>query len=124
MYNIELTEHFEDFYVIEHDKEEFSTIEDALEAFKKEADNILNNNIPPYGIKDYIEENLKDCDADISDDSKGFVLFLKNHEDILFSLHFDYDHISDSVIGFFIIELDEDKLSMFDLSEYRQKEDK
>jgi len=100
MYTLQLTEHFEDWYVADIVIGEFDSIDDAVAAFCAARDDILEMNEPADGIEDYIAENfdLNEDDEDVSDYSKGFVLkILQEEDDDILTQFFVYDHVSKSI---------------------------
>ncbi|NCC62362.1 MAG: hypothetical protein EOM12_15795 [Verrucomicrobiae bacterium] len=119
MYQVNFVEHFEDWYVSEDDIGEFETLNEAMQAFREECNNLLTNNFFSDGIDEFISENFSDKD-DMSNFSKGFAVSIYRDDAALILLHFDYDSRKKSVVSSHVVELEEGELSGFDLSEYKQ----
>ncbi|MGD9578189.1 MAG: hypothetical protein AB7Y74_08050 [Syntrophorhabdus sp.] len=99
MYRLELTEHFEDWYVADTVIGEFDSLDDAVVAFCSARKDVIEMKEPAHGIENCIAENfeLGEDDEDISDYSKGFVLKVQQDDDDIVSQYFAYDHISKSI---------------------------
>ncbi len=118
MFQVNLVEHFEDWYVSSDEIGDFETLDEAMHIFREECKKLLKNDFFSDGIDDFVSENFSDKD-DISDFSKGFVVSIDSDDVTLISLHFDYDSRKRSMLKSYVIQLDQGKLSDFDLSEYK-----
>ncbi|MCX7068966.1 MAG: hypothetical protein NTW85_14900 [Methylococcales bacterium] len=111
MYNIEIIEHFEDWYVVDETLGEFNTINEAISVFCKECKNIVKQRYSTSGIDEYIAESF-DNDEVIDEFNKGFMLRICNDRDeSIVSQHFEYNHKSHSIENGSGVEVHHENLS-------------